>query len=583
MGEGRKVTKRMSAWVLAGVIVTGNLVPAAAVYADTEDTQQAPAERVLELNFEGNVNDTSSKGNNGTIQGNGSEYVAGANESGQALLLKGNTYLDLGNDPSLNPSSLTASFWVKPQQAMSGEQVFVWNKEEWYTDGWYVTSENDNTPLAISIGSADADRQPYKVGISGDRNSFFPVDDWTHVAISFDEVTKEVKIYRNGIKQKTTVFYNIGSDGADGTIDADNTMKKAVGYNGPKYNGAFVKGALDDMIFLNQAASQEEIISLYEETRAFDAQALVDADADSLSLPGAASSDLSLPAMGENGSQISWESNAKDIITDDGKVSLPSDGSQDVTMTATVSYKGKSAIRTFSVTVRAVNLTNNGMDHVELADAYLTNAQTKDIEYLLSLHSEKFLYEFYKAAGLEPTTDSGYQGWERSDDANFRGHFFGHYMSALSQAYLGCEDEAAKAKLQEQITAAVQGLKKCQDAYTEAHPGSAGYISAFPEAALDRVENGQSSNDIVYVPWYNLHKVLAGLIDVAKNVEGDLGKEALEVAKGFGNYIYTSRTSKWTDAQKNQMLRIEYGGMNEALYELYYITGDMNYKSAAEC
>ena len=138
-------------------------------------------------------------------------------------------------------------------------------------------------------------------------------------------------------------------------------------------------------------------------------------------------------------------------------------------------------------------------------------------------------------AGLEPKTDSGYGGWERTGASNFRGHTFGHYMSALSQAYLSEDDADVKAKLMEQIKDAVNGLAECQDAYAEEYPQSAGYISAFPEGVLARVDGGTSptaDDGTVLVPYYNLHKVVAGLIDIAKNVDDEEVKNtAISVAE----------------------------------------------------
>lgn len=88
------------------------------------------------------------------------------------------------------------------------------------------------------------------------------------------------------------------------------------------------------------------------------------------------------------------------------------------------------------------------------------------------------------------------------------------------------------------------------------------------------------SVDNLIVPYYNLHKMVAGLLDVAKNVEDqEIKSTALSVAEGFGEYLY-NRLSMLTD--KNQMLRTEYGGMNEALYELYNLTGNNHFKTAAE-
>ena len=249
---------------------------------------------------------------------------------------------------------------------------------------------------------------------------------------------------------------------------------------------------------------------------------------------------------------------------------------------------GEAVTKTFDVTVLAkkpMDLSDTSlMDDVTLSDDYMVNAFTKEKAYLLSLNSEKFLYEFYKVSGLEPTTDEGYGGWERTGSSNFRGHTFGHYMSALSQAYLSEDDADVKAQLMEQIEDAVYGLQKCQDAYAKMYPQSAGYISAFPEGVLARVDGGTSptSDDgTVLVPYYNLHKVVAGLIDVAKNVDDpEVKNTAIQVAEAFGEYLYNRCTNL---PNKQQLLWIEYGGMNEALYELYRITGNDHIKAAAEC
>lgn len=158
-------------------------------------------------------------------------------------------------------------------------------------------------------------------------------------------------------------------------------------------------------------------------------------------------------------------------------------------------------------------------------------------------------------------------------------------MSALSQAYLTSGGETKK-QLETEISEAVNGLAACQGAYAAAHPESAGYVSPFPEEWLQRVDSVPlagtkiKSVDNLIVPYYNLHKMVAGLLDVAKNVEDqEIKSTALSVAEGFGEYLY-NRLSMLTD--KNQMLRTEYGGMNEALYELYNLTGNNHFKTAAE-
>ncbi|KRG10856.1 hypothetical protein ACA30_21370 [Virgibacillus soli] len=221
---------------------------------------------------------------------------------------------------------------------------------------------------------------------------------------------------------------------------------------------------------------------------------------------------------------------------------------------------------------------------ITITDSYVKRAQDNLVQYLLSMKSEKFLFEVFKVAKLKPLTKEGYQGWERSNQINFRGHFFGHYMSALALAYHAEKDHYLKKQLLEQMRVAVAGLAQAQENYALHYPESAGYISAFRESALDEVEGKEISpkdKENVLVPWYNLHKILAGLLDIhesLKAIEVETSQVALKVASQFGEYIY-NRMMKLAD--KNKMLQIEYGGMNDALYHLFALTKKKEHLIAA--
>lgn len=546
--------------------------------------------QVLDLSFDGSLSDPA--GSHAVVMGRGAEnYAEGI--KGQGLSLDGKSYVKLGTEADLQPENLTLSFWLKPNKDMgNGEQLISWNKNEWYTDGWYLSMENGNRPLTLSVGPAATGGQPYRVSVDGNRAAFFPTGEWTHVAVTYDKETKEICFYRNGTKCKTSITYGM-SETATGVLGSDVSMEKSIGYNGPKYNGAYLDAVIDEYQLFNDVATQEEVIGLYEESgQTFDKEGVAQADLDALNIPSEVQNNMMLPSKGSSGSDITWKSSNPDVISAEGKVTRPEIGEENVkvTLTASASYAGgKEVTKTFEVTVLAKKEVkaepDSIMGSVSLQDEWLSNAAEKENEYLLSLDSEKFLYEWYKLAGLEPTTESGYGGWERGTSNNFRGHSFGHYMSALSQAYLSSSGETKK-QLETEISEAVNGLAACQSAYGAAHPESAGYVSPFPEEWLQRVDGVPlagtkiQSGDYLLVPYYNLHKMVAGLLDVAKNVDDpELKSTALSVAEGFGEYLY-NRFSMLTD--KNQMLRTEYGGMNEALYELYNLTGNDHFKTAAE-
>ncbi|HZU94299.1 MAG TPA: beta-L-arabinofuranosidase domain-containing protein, partial [Microbacterium sp.] len=262
------------------------------------------------------------------------------------------------------------------------------------------------------------------------------------------------------------------------------------------------------------------------------------------------------------------------------RVTRPAHSASTVTLTASARYGGSTVVtQDFTVAVAPEGesasqfLGDAGLENLEVTDEYLDNANGRTIDYLLSLDPEKFLYSWYTQAGLTPTTASGYGGWERSSGTRFTGHFFGHYISALSQAYATTTDAGIKAQLLAKLTAAVEGLKKVQDAWAAAHPASAGYIAPFPISALP------SGADGLLVPFYNLHKVLAGLLDAHQYAPAGVAADALTVASGFGTWVKNYAASL---ADPSTILRTEYGGMNEALYELYSITRSPDHKRAAE-
>jgi DUF1680 family protein len=562
-----------------GTLIGGLLSASATMGALAADALSIESGKVLELGFDGALTDTSALGATVTVQKGTAAYGAGLH--GQAFSFDGSTALRLGTDARLQPEDLTVSFWYNPSVTMSGEQVFAWSKTVYNSDGWYLTSENDTTPLALSIGPSSG--QPYKVAVAGTRSTFFPAGQWTHVVATYDHTTKQVQFYRNGVRQLSTVKYAV-SDTASGVLGSEGSSVKTLGYNGPQYNGSHLKGLLDDYALYDGVATIEDVVTLTRRgDAAFDPGVVAQSDLSTLAVPGTAAADFALPTEGGAGSTITWASSNSGVIAIEGgvaRVTPPEDATRTVTLTASATYGGSAPVtRDFTVSVAPEGehasqyLGDAGLENLEITDEYLENANGKTIDYLLSLDPEKFLYSWYTQAGLTPTTSSGYGGWERSTGTRFTGHFFGHYISALSQAYATTTDAGIKAQLLAKLTSAVEGLKSCQDAWAAANPSSAGYVAPFPLSALP------SGKDGLLVPFYNLHKVLAGLLDAHQYAPADVAADALSVASAFGTWVKNYAGSLSNPAT---ILNTEYGGMNEALYELYSITKSPDHKRAAE-
>lgn len=208
-------------------------------------------------------------------------------------------------------------------------------------------------------------------------------------------------------------------------------------------------------------------------------------------------------------------------------------------------------------------------ESVLMLDAYCVNAFEKEIEYLKKIDIERLLAGFYENAGIA-SGKIRYGGWENS---LIGGHTMGHFLTAISQTYANaaCKKED-KELFFSKVKRIVDALAECQK-NTKGQPG---FIfgatindSENVELQFDMVE--QSKTDIfkeAWVPWYTMHKILDGLIN-AYRLTGY--EEALKVASGIGDWVY-NRAGKWNEETHKTVLSIEYGGMNDALYDLYSYT-----------
>lgn len=207
-------------------------------------------------------------------------------------------------------------------------------------------------------------------------------------------------------------------------------------------------------------------------------------------------------------------------------------------------------------------------------DVYSRNAVKKEFEYLEKFDSERVLAGFRINAGIK-TTAEPYGGWE---NMLIGGHAVGHYLSALSQATVYAtapddEKEALKAKLE----GILDGLAEAQ--FPNGFLWGAKPLDLKkPELQFDNVEEGKT--DLfkeAWVPWYTMHKILAGLLS-AYEVAGS--EKALSIAVKLGDWV-CSRTGSWDEKTHKTVLSTEYGGMNDVMYELYRCTGEEKYAEAA--
>ena len=201
-----------------------------------------------------------------------------------------------------------------------------------------------------------------------------------------------------------------------------------------------------------------------------------------------------------------------------------------------------------------------------LASPFLDN-QARNTAYLLFLDPDRMLRPFRLNYGL-PTSAEPCGGWEQPT-SEVRGHTTGHLMSALALTYASTGNDEALARGRYLVgqLAALQA----RAAQAGFHPG---YLSAFPESFFDLLEEGK----FVWSPYYMIHKYLAGMIDQYQLAGDD---QALDVAVKLGDWVEW-RTARLPYAQMQMVLATEFGGLPEALANLYTITGKERYLAAAQ-
>jgi uncharacterized protein len=246
----------------------------------------------------------------------------------------------------------------------------------------------------------------------------------------------------------------------------------------------------------------------------------------------------------------------------------------------------------------------------------------KFIRGLMATNPDSFLYNFRDAFG-QPQPDGATQleGWD-NQTTRLRGHASGHYLTAIAQAYASTTyDEALRAGFLEKMNYLVDtlhGLSRMsgrpatpggpavadpmqvppgpdRDGYdsnlrtgairTDYWNWGAGFISAYPPDQFIMLERGATygtQDSQIWAPYYTLHKILAGLMDVYE-VGGN--PKALEVASDMGAWVHArlnalpaeTRIAMW-----NRYIAGEYGGMNEAMARLFRLTGDRRFLATAK-
>ena len=207
---------------------------------------------------------------------------------------------------------------------------------------------------------------------------------------------------------------------------------------------------------------------------------------------------------------------------------------------------------------------------VTLLDGPLKKARDLNIKTLLQYDNDRLLAPYLKEAGLTPKAKS-YPNWDGLD-----GHVGGHYLTAMAiNAATGSEE------CRQRMEYWISELQRCADANAKNHPEwGKGYVGGVPGS--DRIWGNFKKDDFgayygAWVPFYNIHKMYAGLRDAWLYCGNE---QAKQLFLGFCDWAI-ELTNGLSDAQMERVLDTEHGGMNEVLADAYAMTGEKKYLDVA--
>ncbi|MFY1671323.1 beta-L-arabinofuranosidase domain-containing protein [Plantactinospora sp. WMMB334] len=210
------------------------------------------------------------------------------------------------------------------------------------------------------------------------------------------------------------------------------------------------------------------------------------------------------------------------------------------------------------------------LGQVRLTSSRWLDNQNRTLNYLRFVDVERLLYNFRANHRLGTNGAASNGGWD-APSFPFRTHMQGHFLTAWAQAWAVLGDSNCRDKANRMVAE----LARCQ-ANNSAAGFNPGYLCGFPESDFTALEARTLSNG--NVPYYVIHKTMAGLLDAWRQIGNNQARDVLLALAGWVDW----RTGRLSASQMQNMLGTEFGGMNAVLADLYQQTGDARWLTTAQ-
>jgi hypothetical protein len=275
---------------------TANLNAAIAAYETGRITAIAASSIVAYWKFNGNANDSSGNGHNGTLEacpptvsGVGLIVTAGVTpgpvpnltadrfgNANSAYHFSNGGNIDVPYSPAFNPAAITLSVWCRQDTAGrvdQGSSCYLISLSRW--NGWkfqtqptrpFFTYQLDTTAVGTTYFNQDAN-------VAMTIGTTTGAGPWNHLVVTYDGVGTET-FYINGVLTKTwsspnvrgammpispTYDLSIGSDLPNSAYSYVSTAPNYIEY------GGYWTGDMDDIMIYNIALTASQVTQLYNQ------------------------------------------------------------------------------------------------------------------------------------------------------------------------------------------------------------------------------------------------------------------------------------------------------------------------------
>jgi hypothetical protein len=192
-------------------------------------------------------------------------------KGGKAILLNKGAHLEVPYTNAFLPANITISVWVKPSEIYEHNYIVSQN----YWTGYKLQTQGGGKPFftfkKVDGGIVDADNE---------LDASVKVNQWTHLVVSVNGTTKELKFYVDGLLTKTWTESDKGIGPLTQTLTNPDPQPFIIGgvatdaelaANFMEWTNAdnlgYFKGAIDELKIYNIALADGQVAKLYNDEK----------------------------------------------------------------------------------------------------------------------------------------------------------------------------------------------------------------------------------------------------------------------------------------------------------------------------